>query len=243
LVRFLPHSPKEYVGLLRLGVTTRTDDTTGEVLARHDGSLPPASEVLQAARTLLGPQLQEPPAVSARKVGGKRLYRLARRGQEVQAAPAEIEVLTFDLEPEKASGTYRFVARVSAGTYIRALARDLGRLLGCGGALAALRRTAVGPMTPDSRLTLEADEPPDSDSLREALIPLERMPLTPPTLRLAGAEEALRFLHGGIVQAPPGASAAEGAATVLSPGGNLLGIAEAEGTKLIPKVVLPPGEG
>jgi len=241
LVRFLPHSPKEYVGLLRLGLTTRTDDTTGEVLARHEGPLPSAPEVLRAARGLRGRLLQEPPAVSARKVGGERLYRLSRRGLDVRAEPAEIEVLSFDLEPGESPESYGFTARVSAGTYIRALARDLGRMLGCGGALAALRRTAVGPMVPDPGLALEPDGPPRPESLRTALIPLERMPLTPPRVRLATEGEVRRFLHGGALPAPAG-SPGEGAAAVLSPGGALLGIAEIEERTLAPKVVLPPLE-
>jgi tRNA pseudouridine55 synthase len=241
LVRFLPHSPKEYVGQLRLGLSTRTDDITGEVLDLHEGPLPSAPEVLRAARKLRGRLLQEPPAVSARKVGGERLYRLSRKGIDVRVEPAEIEVLAFDLEPGERPESYGFTARVSAGTYIRALARDLGRMLGCGGTLAALRRTAVGPMVPDPSLALEPDGPPRPEPLREALIPLERMPLTPPGLRLEVADEARRFLHGGALPAPAG-SPAEGPAAVFSPGGTLLGIAEIERGKLAPKVVLPPPE-
>jgi len=241
LVRFLPHSPKEYVGLLRLGLSTRTDDTTGEVLERHAGPLPSAQEVLRAARKLRGRLLQEPPAVSARKVDGERLYRLARRGLDVRAEPAEIEVLSFDLEPGEGPESYSFTARVSAGTYIRSLARDLGRMLGCGGALAALRRTAVGPMAPDPRLALEPDGPPGPEALRAALIAIERMPLTPPGVRLEAEDDARRFLHGGAVPTPAG-SPEEGAAAVFSPVGALLGIAEIETRKLVPKVVLPPLE-
>jgi len=174
-------------------------------------------------------------------VGGERLYRLSRRGIEARAAPAEIEVLAFDLQPGEEPGTFRFVARVSAGTYIRALARDLGRALGCGGTLASLRRTAVGPMEPDPGLVLEAHGAPRPESLREALIPLERLPLTPPAVRLETEEEAGRFLHGGCVPAPPG-SPGEGPAAVFSRAGTLLGIAEVAGMRLGPKVVLPPPE-
>lgn len=241
LVRFLPQSPKEYVGLLRLGLTTRTDDVTGEVLSRHEGPLPSPAEVLRAARSFRGRLLQEPPAVSARKVGGERLYLLSRRGLDVRAKPAEIEVLTFDLQPGEDPGTFRFVARVSPGTYIRALARDLGRALGCGGTLAALRRTAVGPMAPDPRLAPEAGGAVRAESLRAALIPLERLPLTPPAVRLEDEAEAGRFLHGGNVPAPPGAPE-KGLAAVFSPAGALLGIAEIAKAVLGPKVVLPPPE-
>jgi len=239
LVRFLDQSPKDYVGLLRLGLTTRTDDVTGEVLSRHAGPLPPAADVRRAASHLRGRLLQAPPAVSARKVGGQRLYRLSRRGIEVRAESAEVEVLSFDLEPGEDPATYRFAARVSSGTYIRALARDLGSLLGCGGVLAALRRTAAGPLRPDPRLALDAAEAPARDSLRAALVPLERMPLLPPTVRVESGEDARRFAHGRPVAAPPGSPAA-GPATVLEPGGALLGVAEVESGRLVPRVVLPP---
>lgn len=241
LVRFLPQAPKVYEGSLRLGIVTRTDDMTGEVLERHDGPLPSSGDVLRVARRLRGRLLQEPPAVSARKVGGERLYRLARRGLDVKAAPAEIEVFSFDLEPAEEPGCYRFVARVSAGTYIRALARDLGRALGCGGALSALRRTAVGPMVPDPGLALEAGVAPGPEPLRAALIPLERIPLTCPGIILDAEEAAGRFLHGRAVP-PPAGSPAEGWAAVFSPSGRLLGVAELAGSRLAPRVVLPPAE-
>jgi tRNA pseudouridine55 synthase len=128
---------------------------------------------------------------------------------------------------------------VSAGTYIRALARDLGRMLGCGGALADLRRTAIGPMAPDPALALEPDGKPHRERLRAALIPLERMPLALPALRLAGPEETRRFLHGGAVATPAG-SPAEGLAAVHSAAGALLGVALISGATLAPRVVLPP---
>lgn len=241
LVRFLPGSPKEYVGRLRLGLTTRTDDVTGEVLTRHDGPPPPPAEVLRAALTLRGRLLQEPPAVSARKVGGERLYRLSRRGIVARAASAEVEVFAFELEPDEEPEIFRFTARVSAGTYVRALVRDLGRLLGCGGVLAALRRTAVGPMRPDPGLALDAQGPPRPEALRAALVPLERLPLAPPAVCLETGEDVRRFLHGRPVDAPAGSPVA-GPAAVFGPGGRLLGIAETLAARLRPEVVLsaPP---
>jgi tRNA pseudouridine55 synthase len=242
LVRFLPGSPKRYEGTLRLGLTTRSDDVTGEVLSRYAGTLPASAEVIAAAATLRGTLLQQPPAISARKVGGQRMYRLARQGVEVRGAPVEVEVARFDLEPTESPQVYRFAARVSAGTYIRALARDLGAALGCGGVLETLRRTAIAEMTPDPRLALEEGVTPPSERLHEALIPLERMPLLPPRVRLEAAERATGFLNGGSVPAPPGTPDGELIA-VLSVDGNLLGVAERRGGELHPRVVLPPAAG
>ena len=134
LARFLPHSPKHYEGLLRLGLTTVTDDITGEELTCHAGTLPDPASVAAAAERLQGSHPQIPPAVSARKVGGKRLYRLARQGIRVEAAPRQVDVNRFEIAPVKDDpAQYEFSAEVSGGTYVRALIRDLGAALGCGG--------------------------------------------------------------------------------------------------------------
>ena len=189
LVRFLPDTPKTYRGQLRLGRTTTTDDETGDLVTEHGGALPSAEQVLAAARGLEGRQTQVPPAFSARRVAGRRLYELARKGVMVEAAPTEVEVHRFELTPTDRGDLYAFTAEVSTGTYIRALARDLGRSLGCGGSLAALVRTLVGPLRlPDARPW--PDEGPDRGWVLEALMPLDRMPLTPPPVRLAGSDEA-----------------------------------------------------
>jgi tRNA pseudouridine55 synthase len=239
LVRFLPHSPKEYHGSLRLGLTTRSDDITGKLLSRHDGPMPDAEAVLGAAGELVGRRLQVPPAVSARKVRGERLYRLARRGIAAEAEAVEVKVDRFDLQPTDSSEIYTFEAVVSAGTYIRALVRDLGGLLGCGGVLDSLRRTRIGPMTPYPGLTFEPHGSPDVVSLREALIPMEEMALVPEPLHLEREEEAARFAQGAAVRTwPDGPSS--GLFRVLAPDGLLLGIAEMKGGVLHPKVVLPP---
>jgi tRNA pseudouridine55 synthase len=233
LVRFLPHSPKEYHGSLQLGLTTRSDDITGEVLGRHDGPLPGAEAVLRAAGDLVGKLMQLPPAVSARKIGGERSYRLARRGMAVEAKAVEVQVDRFDLQTTASPELYEFETVVSAGTYIRALARDLGESLGCGGVLASLRRTRIGPMTPTPGLTF------DPESLREGLIPLERMELVPQPWRLELEDDAVRFLQGTAVSAGKEAPPA-GFFRVLAPSGPLLGIAEMKRGVLHPKVVLPP---
>ncbi|GAG07552.1 unnamed protein product, partial [marine sediment metagenome] len=134
LARFLPHSPKHYDGLLRLGLTSVTDDITGEALTRHTGTLPDPATVIAAAERLEGSYPQIPPTVSARKVGGKRLYRLAREGIRAEVAPRQVDVSRFEVAPiEDDPAQYEFSAEVSGGTYVRALIRDLGAALGCGG--------------------------------------------------------------------------------------------------------------
>jgi len=231
LVRFLPHSPKTYTGALRLGLTTTTDDITGEPLGHHDGRLPEFERVLAAAAGFRGESLQRPPAISARKVGGQRLYRLARRGVHVEAEPRPIEVSRFDVQPTEAAEDWRFVTEVSAGTYVRALVRDLGESLGCGATLLELRRTAIGPL----RVELAVDPEAPAETLRRAVVPLERLPLWPPQLRLRTPEQARGFRSGVALSV---AATDTGVVAVTDPDGRLLGIGESSGSRLRPRVVL-----
>ncbi|NIM02325.1 MAG: tRNA pseudouridine(55) synthase TruB [Acidobacteria bacterium] len=237
LIRFLPESPKVYEGTIELGVTTETDDLAGRVLARDSGPLPAFEEVRDAARTLLGKQRQTPPAISAKKVDGERLYRRARRGEAVEAPAAEIEVFEFDLLEGASEGSLPFRASVSKGTYVRALARDLGALLGCGGALATLRRTAIGPFDVTSAISPPTEEN-ESTLSAAAVVPLDRLPLTLPTHRIDVARVA-RFAHGGPLPAP---ETGTGWVRVDGPGGRILGVGELRDGTLTPRIVLvdPP---
>jgi tRNA pseudouridine55 synthase len=243
LARFLPATPKVYTGRIQLGLTTTTDDLAGETRSR--GPVPPADEVLASAATLRGSILQTPPAVSARKVMGTRLYVHARAGREVVAPPTPAEILRFDLEPTEEEGLWSFRAEVSAGTYIRALARDLGEKLGCGGALASLRRLAIGEMDVGQALVLPEDDRTARDWIRCAIVPLEAMPLRPGPVRLPDASSVRRFVSGVRVPAPGGCTPS-GEVRVLDPEGRLLGIAGVRSGALEPRVVLArapsPGE-
>lgn len=241
LVRYLPDSPKGYVGRLQLGVVTSTDDAHGAVLSRHDRPLPPAAVVLEAAERLRGRSHQIPPAVSAKKIEGERMYRLARRGVAVDAPAVPVDVFRFELVAEdEAAGIYRFEADVSPGTYVRALARDLGAGLGCGGGLIELRRTRVGPWTVAEAFALPAHADPAPAALRAAIVPPEAIPLTPPAVRLEGLDAARRFRSGNPVRLPTGPAA--GTVSVLSAEGALLGIGDWAPPVLLPRVVLPPRE-
>ncbi len=241
LVRFLPHSPKEYTGRLRLGCTTNTDDRTGRVLTRHPGPLPEAGRVVAEARLLEGTHAQVPPDVSARHVGGRRMYELARAGARIEAPATEVEVSRFELSPTPDPEIYDFTAEVSAGTYIRALARDLGRELGCGGLLESLRRTRIGPMRLEDARALPDDRPTRS-WLLGALIPLEQMPMTLSVIRLSDMDQARRFALGQALRVG-GETEVKGQVRVLDPSGALLGIADGRDEALYPRVVLADRDG
>lgn len=237
LVRFLPHSPKRYEGSFELGLTTTTDDRTGELVARHGGPLPGGTAVRAAAGRFRGNLPQVPPAVSAKKVDGVRLYRLARRGKAVAPSPVNVEISRFEVNPTEEPATWTFLAEVSAGTYIRALVRDLGQALGCGAVLASLRRTAIGPLGLAGAIPLPSGESPEPETIRDALIPIERMPLDLEKVTLTEAAQAERFLAGAPV---PFAGLRAGVEVrVHDRRGALLGVGEADEASIRPRVVLP----
>jgi tRNA pseudouridine55 synthase len=241
LARFVPQSPKTYQGVFALGVTTTTDDLAGVVMTRHEGPLPRAEAVLAAAALRLGRQRQVPPAFSARQVDGTRMYRLARRGVPVEAPATEIIVERFELAPTNAPELWTYEMVVSAGTYVRALVRDLGAFLGCGAAVASLRRTAIGPLRVGDGLAIPAEKMALRDAVRERLIPIDLMPLDLPSVALASPLDAVRFSAGGVVPIEGVHLADATLAAVRDDLGRLLGVGhKGEGT-LKPRMVLPRG--
>ncbi len=147
------------------------------------------------------------------------------------------KVFEFDLLEGASEGSLPFRASVSKGTYVRALARDLGALLGCGGALATLRRTAIGPFDVTSAISPPTEEN-ESTLSAAAVVPLDRLPLTLPTHRIDVARVA-RFAHGGPLPAP---ETGTGWVRVDGPGGRILGVGELRDGTLTPRIVLvdPP---
>jgi tRNA pseudouridine55 synthase len=241
LARFVPQSPKTYQGVLTLGVTTTTDDLAGDVVTRHDGPPPPAEAVLAAAALRLGRQLQVPPAFSARQVDGTRMYRLARRGVAVDAPATEIVVERLELAPTNAPELWTYEMVVSAGTYVRALVRDLGAFLGCGAAVASLRRTAIGPLRVGDALAIPAEKTALRDAVRERLIPIDLMPLDLPSVALASPLDAVRFAAGGVVPIEGAHLADATLAAVRDDLGRLLGVGHKGDGTLKPRMVLPRG--
>jgi tRNA pseudouridine55 synthase len=190
LLRFLEIHDKTYRADLVLGEETTTDDADGDVVARTDASHLRADEVEAALQRFVGPQEQTPPSVSAVKVGGERLYRKARRG-EVAAAPARSvvihEIALEGFTPGKRA-TVTVVLRVSKGTYVRSIARDLGRALGVGGNVGALRRLSVGPFDAAAAVPLDGVGP-------EHLLRMEEAVRTYPS-RVVDADGARALVHG-----------------------------------------------
>ena len=152
---FLESADKEYLAAVRFGLTTDTQDTTGQVLS--ESSLRPSEGEAEAALlSFLGPQEQLPPLYSAVKVEGRKLYQYARAGREVERQPRRIEISAIEPLGFSPEGDYRFRLTVSKGTYVRTICHDLGQRLGCGGAMSALRRLRAGVFSIDEASPLEA---------------------------------------------------------------------------------------
>ena len=226
LLRFLGEFPKLYEGTGVLGVETTTLDAEGEVL-RESPVAVTEPELRAALASLEGDVEQVPPAYSAVKVGGERLYRSARRGEPVEAASRTVHVYAFNLRRFE-SPRFDFRVRCSGGTYVRSLVADVGRALRCGAHLAALRRTAVGPFDVDQA------RPPEEPG---SLLPPERAVEHLAAVTLL-EEEAKVAAHGSIL----GPAGIPGPYRVLAPDGTLIGIYRDEGTKAVPELILAPAE-
>lgn len=223
LIEHLTDARKGYRGLVRLGVRTTTDDAEGEPLATS--AVPPLDDAqLEAAMLpLRGEIMQVPPMYSALHHQGQRLYELARAGQTVELAPRPVTV--YRLTWARAGGDdLLLTVECGKGTYIRALARDLGAALGCGAHLAALERTFVGPFRSEDALALDALLA-DPGLLAGALLPPETAVAHWPAAHL-DAEAVRRILNGMPVQLP--ALAGE-RARAHGPTGALLALLRREG--------------
>jgi tRNA pseudouridine55 synthase len=156
LSRYFLESDKEYLARLRLGRETDTCDPEGEVVYKWDRALPKKEDIIQALHSFRGTIEQVPPLYSAVKVKGKRASDRVRKGETLQLEPREITIYDLELvEYEPSTGESLLRVRCSKGTYIRSLARDLGRQLECGAFLRDLRRIASGHFHVDSACTLE----------------------------------------------------------------------------------------
>ncbi|MGF1648075.1 MAG: tRNA pseudouridine(55) synthase TruB [Kineosporiaceae bacterium] len=167
LLTFLSGHDKSYAATVRFGATTVTDDAEGEVVARQDARGLTDGAVAEAAARLTGDIEQVPSAVSAVKVEGRRAYARVRAGEEVELQPRWVRVDRFAVGPLRWGGGFDdpwceadIEVDVSAGTYVRALARDLGAALGTGAHLTALRRRSSGPFTADQAVALDGPDGP-----------------------------------------------------------------------------------
>ena len=231
LLGYLSQSEKEYVGTIRLGISTTTDDAQGEVVTKASTRGLTQAQIIENLRDFRGHIMQRPSSVSAIQVDGKRAYARVRAGEEVELPLREVtlhDCVTLSTTDNPELDVIDIEVRVvcSAGTYIRAIARDLGNALGVGGHLISLRRTRSGPFT--------------------AMSSLEQLALAPEVLDLTSTirstfkcvqideEQTERALHGVRVPAPIDASGTVG---VLGDNGQVVSLCEVKDGELVPLVV------
>jgi tRNA pseudouridine55 synthase len=191
LAEFALRLPKTYVADIHLGFSTATDDAEAERKAVGDPSALSEADIVRGLEAFSGRILQEPPAFSAVKVDGKRAYKLARRGEEPRPHAREVEVYearVLEYRPG-AEAVARVEIRCSSGTYLRSIARDLGRRLGVGGYLGRLIRTAYGPLVIESAVKVE--ELASAEEVRARLLPAEVILPDMERVRLNVEQEAM----------------------------------------------------
>lgn len=226
LAQFITEATKVYEATVRLGATTDTLDAEGRVL--EERPVPPLSAALleTALDAFRGTFAQTPPMYSAVRVGGRRLYELARAGETVERAPRQVTVHELLLRDFSANEV-RLTVHASKGFFVRSLAADLGEALGCGAHLTALRRTRSGPFTLAEAVPLaEVQREPAGVGAR-LLSPTQAL-RDLPALTLSSADAA-RVRHGALVEVPAGAT---GLHRVHGPDGALLAVAEAVAGRL-----------
>lgn len=234
ILGLLAATEKSYSATIRLGRSTTTDDAEGEVLQDVSARGLDDDAINAEIGQLRGDILQRPSTVSAIKVGGKRAYQLARAGEDVQLAARAVRIDRFEVLATRRDGSFIDVdvkVDCSTGTYIRALARDLGVALGVGGHLTVLRRTRVGRYGLDQAKSLEAltEHPTLSYSLDEAcLLAFPRRDIS--------AEQAIDAGHGR----PLAAAGAQGVYAATDPAGQVIALLEDWGERTRSVVVIRP---
>lgn len=194
-IELLPVHEKAYTARVRLGLTTDTLDITGQVLSTAAVSVTP-SAIEAAASKFLGETLQTPPMYSALRQNGVRLYELARRGESVERPQRKIRISDIAVS-DVTENEFTLTVACSAGTYIRSLADDIGKALGCGAVLAALRRTAANGFTLDNCITLQKlEQLRDANLVGEVLLQADAPLMHYPAVTVTAAQ-GVRFSNGG----------------------------------------------
>jgi tRNA pseudouridine55 synthase len=255
LAQFLSGVDKEYEAIIRLGFATDTGDRTGNPIAGSE--LPPNKNwndqaIETAMQSLRGNIDQLPPMYSAKKVGGRKLYELARRGENVEREPIHVCIHEFEaikpggqLIKDNLDGTFDFHARVScsSGTYVRTLAEDFGKRLYVGAHLAELKRTRVGDLTIDQAITLEQLKVHfGEESLGTVLLPPAAALSRLPSVHLSG-EEVRRANHGREVRVDEASWANGENVKMCDEDEQLIAVGQYDATakRLHPRVVLAAG--
>ncbi|WP_082566065.1 tRNA pseudouridine(55) synthase TruB [Arthrobacter sp. Soil782] len=250
LLTYIVGTSKTYTATIRLGQSTVTDDAEGEVTAETSAGAVPASAIRAAVEELTGSISQVPSSVSAIKVNGERAYNRVRSGEEVVLPPRPVTVHSFDIadirrENDGAVQDLDVTVSCSSGTYIRALARDLGAALGVGGHLTVLRRMEVGPYTLAQASTLEELAQDfrllGIDEAARALFPVRELSST----------EALDLSHGRRISASAGGDCGgsprndagdQRPVAAFAPDGALIALLENRGSEAKPTLVFAPGQ-
>ena len=234
LTRFLIQAPKVYEGEIQLGAATDTYDAAGKITFEGSTADLTADDVASAMKEFEGALHQLPPPYSAKKIGGRKYYELARQGQDFERQGKDVEIHEFapagafgDPGPDRVA----FRLGCSTGAYARSLAHDLGERLGCGGHLATLRRLRVGSFEVEAAVDSErlegvarGAEPLEVNELGSAWVPFDEIPLPFPTVAMDTTQER-RITHGQTVLAP-GIDAGEGDWVQLADGrGRFLAVA------------------
>jgi tRNA pseudouridine55 synthase len=241
LAPYLSSSEKTYDARLELGVETSTEDAAGDVISRFDGPLPGHDAIAAALDAFRGMFDQVPSTISAKRIDGHKAYDLARADKVVELKPVSVTVSELLLRRVDAA-VVELTVTATAGFYVRALARDLGRALGCGAHLTALRRTRSGAFTLAAALPLDEAERLGPDVAAHLINPADALPHFPAvTVNALGYR---RMTHGnpispdqliGLVVPVTGAGEK---VRVLGEDGTLLGLADSRGGALHPAVVL-----
>ena len=239
LLGYLTLTQKQYDATIRLGQSTSTDDAEGEVTFTASAKGVSAAaltvdELAKAVSELTGEIQQVPPAVSAIKIDGQRAYKLTRAGAAPELKPRPVTVYEFTVTDVRPAGDLLDVdaaVRCSSGTYIRALARDLGRKLGTGGHLTALRRTRVGGYGLDAARTL------DQLAERFEVMPLAEAAAATFGRRDLSADEARRLAHGGRLPAGPAGTGTGSPTAAFAPDGSLVALLAEQDGQARPLVV------
>lgn len=213
---------KRYVAEFTFGVQTDTLDTTGTVTATSD-KIPSESEILSALPSLIGEYDQVPPQYSAKSINGERGYKLARRGESFELPPKRVSIGEFTLLSRVSESVFRFCIECGSGTYIRSLARDLGKLMGTYAVMNALTRTQSGPFLIENSVKTQDL---DCDNIFASLIPADSV-LPYPAKVLTGGEEK-KYLNG----VPVECGLASGQYRIYRTDGTFYGVGQSDGTIL-----------
>lgn len=246
LLTYIVGTSKTYTATIRLGQSTVTDDAEGEVTATASAAAVPEQAIRDGVAALTGPIQQVPSSVSAIKVNGERAYARVRSGEDVQLPSRPVTIHRFEVHGiRRDTGAdvvdIEVTVECSSGTYIRALARDLGNMLEVGGHLTALRRTHVGPYSLDQARTLE--------ELAEELTVLDMAEAARGLMpnRELSADEATEISFGRRIAAGAAfgvpAATAEHPAAAFAPDGSLVALLADAGNFAKPVLVFAPGNG